>query len=77
MTAREEKAARVRALREEGHTFRGIGEILGISLSYACSLYYDPTGEQAAERKRRLYERPCVDCGKPVNPNAETRGQGK
>jgi hypothetical protein len=46
MTAREEKAARVRALREEGHTFRGIGEILGISLSYGCSLYYDPTGER-------------------------------
>jgi hypothetical protein len=65
---REEKAAPVRALREEGHTWREIGEMLGISLKYAHGLYSDPTGEKARERKRR-YERPCVDCGKTINPN--------
>jgi hypothetical protein len=65
---REEKAAPVRALREEGHTWKEIGDMLGISLKYAHGLYSDPTGEKARERKRR-YERPCVDCGKTINPN--------
>jgi hypothetical protein len=68
MTAREEKAATVRALREEGLPWREIGERLGIALSYAHGLYTDPTGERDRERKRR-YERPCVDCGKTINPN--------
>jgi hypothetical protein len=67
MTAREEKAATVRALHEEGHTFAAIGRILGISLSYAHELCQDPTGEKTRERKRR-FERPCVGCGKTINP---------
>jgi hypothetical protein len=68
MTAREEKAATVRALREEGHTNRRIGEMLGISVSYVDDLYHDPSGERARARKRR-FERACVDCGKTINPN--------
>jgi hypothetical protein len=68
MTAREEKAATVRALREEGHTYKAIGRILGIGVSMAHQLHDDPTGEKARGRKRR-YERPCVDCGKTLNPN--------
>jgi hypothetical protein len=65
---REERVVPVRALREEGHTWREIGEMLGISPKYAHGLYSDPTGEKARERKRR-YECPCVDCGKTINPN--------
>jgi hypothetical protein len=65
---REEKAAAVRALREEGQTFAEIGRMLGLSLSFAHEIYHDPTGEKATERKRR-YERSCVDCGTTINPN--------
>jgi hypothetical protein len=67
MTAREEKAATVRALHEEGHTYAAIGRILGISTSFANDLDKDPTGERARERKRR-FERACLGCGKTINP---------
>lgn len=73
MTAREEKAATVRALREEGHIRRQVARMLGISLSYADDLYHDPSGEAARERKR-IYERPCVDCGKTINPQGLGKG---
>jgi transposase len=64
MTAREEKAATVRALREEGHTNRRIGEMLGISVSYVDDLYHDPSGAAGRERlepRRREGERHGVE----------------
>jgi hypothetical protein len=65
---RDEKIARVRALREEGYHWEEIGRIVGLARSTVHALYADPTGDKARERKRR-YERPCVDCGKTINPN--------
>src|SRR4051812_20948388 len=64
---RDEKIARVRALREEGYHWEEIARIVGLARSTAHALYADPTGDKARERKRR-YERACVGCGKTINP---------
>jgi hypothetical protein len=59
---RAERAVVAVALREDGYTAREIAEELGISRSYASSLYSDPTGEGERARKDR-YRGTCEECG--------------
>ena len=59
-------AERVRVLRdEEGLLYREIVDRLGISYSYAQSLYTDPDGAKARTRKNS-YRQPCPRCGGPM-----------
>lgn len=65
---RAERYEQVKALRAEGLLLREIAERMGLAVSTVHDLLADPTGEAARERKRR-YERPCIGCGKTINPN--------
>lgn len=63
---RRNLAESVRLLRDvDGLTIRTIAAHLGISRSYASSLYHDPTGDGDRERKKR-YCGKCVDCDGPT-----------
>lgn len=53
-------------LRASGMTAAQIGERLGVSRSYAATLYGDPDGAKARARKDR-YAGSCVVCGKATN----------
>lgn len=60
-------AAEVRRLREDDHlVFRQIAERLGISRSYASSLYADPDGS-AVRLRKETYRGACVECGAPTD----------
>lgn len=63
---RAEKVAEVRALRESGLLLREVAERLGLSISAVSDYIHDPDGSKARARKRRLYSRPCIDCGQEV-----------
>ena len=64
---RADLAAEVKRLREtDGLQFRQIAETLGISRSYANSLYRDPTGDLDRSRKD-AYGGVCEDCGGPTS----------
>ena len=59
---RAERARIAVSLRERGWTGAEIARSMGISRSYASSLYNDPSGE--ADRKRKdSYRKPCPECG--------------
>jgi Homing endonuclease associated repeat len=60
---RQERAAQVIALREDGLFDREIAARLGISRSYAHGLRTDPSGEDA-KRRKDSYRRPCPKCGR-------------
>lgn len=65
---RAERHAQVVALKAQGLSFSQIAAQLGLARSTVTAAYYDPSGEEDRRRKRR-YERPCVDCGATINPN--------
>lgn len=66
---RAERYAQIKPLRDEGLTYREIGERLGISARTAHDVVADPTGERARARKAKN-NGTCIDCG------AETKNGG-
>lgn len=58
-------AKRVAALRRAAWYFPEIANELGISTSYASSLWYDPDGAKDRARKKR-YAGKCEKCGGPT-----------
>lgn len=60
--------AQIKPMRDSGMLLREIAEATGLSTSTVHDILLDPSGEAARRRKRR-YERPCVDCGTTINPN--------
>lgn len=67
-------AACVKMLRDgEQLMYPEIAERLGISRSYASSLYNDPTGEKERIRKNK-YRKPCPDCGNLMDGSDGSKG---
>ncbi|MCW3018618.1 MAG: hypothetical protein JWN10_926 [Solirubrobacterales bacterium] len=62
MTVREERAAKVRKLRDEGLLLREIAERLGMAKSTVRELLVDPDGSQLRARKDS-YRGTCRSCG--------------
>jgi transposase len=62
---RTERHAQIKALKEQGLTFRQIAGRLGLGLSTVTDAYYDPSGEKVRARKARN-NGTCIDCGAPT-----------
>jgi hypothetical protein len=63
---RLKRAAQVAELRAQGLGFLEIARALGISRSYASTLYHDPDGSLDRARKE-AYGGICIDCGGPTS----------
>jgi HNH endonuclease len=65
---RAERLQQIRPLREQGYTYKQIGEKLGIGASQVRDVLYDPDGTKIAARRAR-YQGTCEQCGGPTNGN--------
>lgn len=57
-----ERVELARELREDGHTYREIGDLLGVAFQTVATWLTDPDGSRMRARKDS-YAQPCVDCG--------------
>lgn len=67
---RAERYAQFKPLRDQGLTYREIGERCGVHLKTVFDVLNDPTGEKVRARKAKVPGGTCIDCGGPTCPNS-------
>lgn len=63
---RAQKVARATRLRQQGHTLKQIGEMMGAARSTVSTWISDPDLSKQHARRRR-YAQPCPSCGEPMD----------